>query len=97
MFLWSWETFPNAAKVFILVLLIFTTDSLEAARHLNEMKSTPAATSQVSFTQDRGRVPPSAPNQGVSFPQDRGRVPPSAPNQGVISTRSWAAGYHLLP
>jgi hypothetical protein len=61
------ETVSNAAKVFILVLLIFTTDSLEAdARPLDDMKST---------------TPGDLPNK-VSFPEDHGRVyvPPSGPN-----------------
>ncbi len=63
------ETVSNAAKVFILVLLIFTTDSLEAAAArppLDDMKST---------------TPGDLPNK-VSFPEDHGRVyvPPSGPN-----------------
>jgi hypothetical protein len=62
------ETVSNAAKVFILVLLIFTTDSLEAAAArppLDDMKSTPGDhADKVSFPEDHGRVyvPPSGPN-----------------------------------
>ncbi|KAE7997756.1 hypothetical protein FH972_002360 [Carpinus fangiana] len=65
-------TLSNAAKVFILiVLLIFSTESLEAARPMDDMmKSTPAGANKVSINPqaDQGRVsvPPSSPNPCTS-------------------------------
>jgi hypothetical protein len=51
------ETLSNAAKVFILKLLIFTSESLEAARGLDEIrKSTPAGANKVSIPQYHGRA-----------------------------------------
>jgi hypothetical protein len=44
-------------------ILIFTTESLEAARGMDEIrKSTPAGANKVSIPQYHGRVPSSSPN-----------------------------------
>lgn len=58
------ESIFNAAKVVIIVsFILITTKHIEAARLLENQKSTKIrADCEVSFPQSKGPVPPSAPN-----------------------------------
>ena len=64
----SKNNLSNAAKVLILVFLILTTKPLEAARSLNDMKSTLGA-NRTPFLQDRKLVASSSPNPCTLIPK----------------------------
>jgi hypothetical protein len=92
-------TLLNVAQVLVILsffVTLFTIKPLEAARHLNEMKSTQGS-NKVTFPENKAPVSPSKPPEAespveydtastvlggnkVSFPENKGAVAPSSPN-----------------